>query len=73
MSTQVTIVGEVSYREGDGPMMAIRPGLCELELTAKDAILGWQDGDNRMSAVMPRADFDVFVNAGHIRLEAAPG
>ncbi|MBT9457688.1 MAG: hypothetical protein IV092_12860 [Burkholderiaceae bacterium] len=70
MSSNVTIVGEVSYREGDGPMMLIRPGLCELELTAADATLGWQDGDDRLSAVMPRSDFEGYVKKGAIRLEA---
>jgi len=71
MSSKVTIVGEVSYREGDGPMMLIRPGLCELELTASDATLGWQEGDNRLSAVMPRDDFERFVKMGAIRMESA--
>lgn len=71
MSTNVTIVGAVSYREGDGPMMLIRPGLCELELAGSDATLGWQEGDNRLSAVMPRGDFEGYVEHGAIRLGLA--
>lgn len=70
MSANIMIVGEVKYREGDGPMMPIRPGLCEIEETATDVTLGWQDGPNRLSAVMPRAEFDRFVASGSIRREA---
>jgi len=67
MSTNITIVGEVSYREGDGPMMPIRPGLCEAEETATDVTIGWQDGPNRLAAVLPRADFDRYLSSGAIR------
>jgi len=70
MSTNITIVGEVSYREGDGPMMPIRPGLCEAEESATDVTIGWQDGPNRLSAVLPRADFDRYVGSGAIRRDA---
>lgn len=70
MCNKVFVIGEVSYREGDGPMMPIRPGLCESEESELDVTLGWQDGNNRLSAVMPRDEFDRFINNGAIRREA---
>jgi len=71
MSSNVIVIGEVSYREGDGPMMPIRPGLCEMEETNQDVTLGWQDGNNRLSAVIPRDEFERFVKIGAIRREPA--
>ena len=71
MSTNVTVVGDVNYREGDGPMMPIRRGLCEMEMTAADVTLGWQDGNNRLSAVIPRDEFDRLVSIGAIRHDPA--
>ena len=56
-STLARIVGEVEYREGDGPNIRIRKGPIEVVLTALDATLGWADGATRGSAVMPLADF----------------
>ena len=71
MSSNVMVLGEVSYREGDGAMMPIRRGLCEVEETALDVTLGWQDGNNRLSAVMPREEFERLVTDGAIRREPA--
>jgi len=71
MGSNVIIVGEVNYREGDGPMMPIRRGLCEIEETNLDVTLGWQDGNNRLSAVIPRDEFQRLVKSGAIRREPA--
>lgn len=44
MSSNVTIVGDVNYREGDGPTMQIICGLYEIEESATDVMLGSRDG-----------------------------
>lgn len=72
MSQHVTVTGEVNYREGDGPMMPIRPGRCEAEETDQDVTLGWQDGNNRLSTVMPRDEFERLIGIGAIRRESGP-
>lgn len=72
MGSNVIVVGKVSYREGDGPMMPIRPGLCEIEETGQDVTFGWQDGNNRLSAVIPREEFARLIKNGAIRREPAP-
>ena len=69
MSSNVMVIGEVSYREGDGPMMPIRRGLCEIDETALEVAIGWQDGNNRLSTVMPRDEFERLVSNGAIRRE----
>lgn len=69
MSSNVIVVGEVNYREGDGPMMPIRHGLCEMEAAEMDVTLGWQDGNNRLSAVMPRDEFERLVRTGAIKYQ----
>jgi hypothetical protein len=64
------IRGAVSYREGDGPMIAIRPGEVDVQLTATDATLSWTDGDTRGSAAMPINIFRRYVAEGAIDLYA---
>ena len=62
------VVGSVEYREGDGANITIRPGPCEVQLTALDAVISWIDGQTHGSAVMPLADFKACVRRGAIRL-----
>jgi hypothetical protein len=72
MAETVSVVGDVSYREGDGPMMPIRPGPCEIQETELDVTISWEDGDNHLAAVLPVADFRRFVKTGAIRRDSAP-
>ena len=72
MSRNVTVTGDVQYREGDGPMMRIRRGLCEIEETELDVTFGWQDGNNRLSAVILRDEFDRLNALGALRIEPEP-
>ncbi|MEF7612884.1 hypothetical protein V4F39_03105 [Aquincola sp. MAHUQ-54] len=67
MTQHAEIVGEVFYREGDGPQMVIRPGPVEIELTERDATLSWEDGEARGLAAMPLADYKRYVAEGAIR------
>jgi len=65
-SKQCRIVGDVTYREGDGPEILIRPGPCEVTVTALDVTISWTDGDSRGSAALPLAEYTRFVNSGCI-------
>ncbi|GAA0765839.1 hypothetical protein LRH25_08830 [Ideonella azotifigens] len=64
------VVGDVSYREGDGMDMKIPQGNCEIEETKLDVTLGWQDGDARGSAAIPLPDFQRYVDSGALVVEA---
>ncbi len=64
------IRGPVSYREGDGPLITIRPGEVDVQLTATDATLSWVDGETRGSAAMPISIFRRYVADGAIDLFA---
>jgi hypothetical protein len=68
MTQHAEVVGEVTYREGDGPQMPIRLGPIDVELTERDATLSWQDGEARGLAAMPLTDYKRFVAEGAIRL-----
>ena len=74
MTQRARIMGKVEYREGDGANITIRPGPCEVDVTALDATISWTDGDSRSSASMPIADFQSYVASQAIQLDgiAAP-
>ncbi len=61
MTQSARIAGKVEYREGDGANITIRPGPCEVEVTALDATISWTDGDSRGVAAMPIANFRDYV------------
>lgn len=64
------IQGTVEYREGDGPMIAIRRGPVGVQITVNDATLSWTDGETRGSAAMPIGIFRNYVARGAIKLDA---
>ena len=64
------IVGKVEYREGDGPMLTIRPGPCEVDLAADSATLSWVDGETRGLAAIPLTDFNRYLAEQAIALGA---
>ena len=74
MTQRASITGKVEYREGDGANITIRPGPCEVDVTALDATISWTDGDSHGSASMPMADFQSYVASNAIQLDgiAAP-
>ena len=57
MGKQARIEGEVVYREGDGPNIRIPVGPCEVEETAQDVTIAWEDGETHGSTAIPLADF----------------
>jgi len=72
MTTSARITGKVEYREGDGANITIRPGPCEVDVTALDATISWTDGDTRGSASMPIADFQTYLASEAIQLDGGP-
>jgi hypothetical protein len=68
MSQSARITGKVEYREGDGPVIVIPLGPCEVDRTELDVTISWADGPSRGSAAMPLADFQRYRAAGAIEL-----
>lgn len=64
------IIGQVEYREGDGPTMPIPLGPCEVEEGIDDVTLAWSDGETHGSTAMPLSDFRRYVDDGKIVLGA---
>lgn len=76
MAQRAQIQGKVTYREGDGMPITIRPGAVEVQSTASDVTLSWTDGATHGSAAMPIGDFRNYVAEGLITLAqplVAPG
>ncbi len=61
MAKQARIVGNVKYREGDGPQITIRPGPIEIVESEPDVTISWVDGDTHGSTAIPLADFKRYV------------
>jgi hypothetical protein len=61
MSKAARIVGHVSYREGDGPSIVIRPGPCEVTESELDVTISWTEGETRGSTAIPLSDFKRYV------------
>ena len=63
------IVGQVTYREGDGPELVIPTGPCVVTLTHSDATIAWVDGDTRGSAALPLSEYTRYLTSGAIALD----
>lgn len=63
------VSGTVTYREGDGILLEIPRGPCEIELDELDVTLTWSDGGVHGSTAMPRSDFDRYVANGDLVLD----
>jgi len=62
------VVGQVTYREGDGPELTIPTGPCAITVTHLDVTITWTDGDTRGSTALPLAEYTRFLTSGAIRL-----
>jgi len=62
------VKGEVCYREGDGIMMKIPRGPCEIEVEELDITLAWSDGDVRSSAAIPKSEYEQYLASGALVL-----
>jgi hypothetical protein len=67
-SRQGRIVGHVTYREGDGAAMVIRPGPCDITVTSLDVTISWTDADTHGSTAMPLAEYTRYLTNGEITL-----
>jgi hypothetical protein len=63
------IVGHVTYREGDGPEVVIRPGPCDITVTSLDVTVSWEDGDTRGSTALPLSEYTRYLTEGAITIE----
>lgn len=61
---QARIVGEVSYREGDGIMLIIPPGPCQIEREAVDVTITWVEDGVHGATAMPRGAYDAYLANG---------
>lgn len=58
----------VTYREGDGVLMEIPVGPCEVTIGELDVTLSWTEDGVRSSTAIPKSDFDLFVSSGALLL-----
>lgn len=68
MTQNARIVGKVEYREGDGANITIRPGPCEVEVTASDVTISWSDDDWHGSAAIPVADYRRYLSSKALQI-----
>ncbi len=61
------VVGDVAYREGDGVMMQVPIGPCQVEVTESDATLSWVDGDNHGAATISLSDHARYLRTGVLK------
>lgn len=66
---QGRIVGEVNYREGDGMLLRIPPGPCEIELDDIDVTITWVEDGVHGATAIPRGDYDEHVASGVLVVE----
>ncbi len=66
MKRAAHVIGKVEFREGDGPLMAIRPGPVEVEVNAADVTISWVEGETHGVAAIPLADYQRYVSRGLI-------
>jgi predicted component of type VI protein secretion system len=69
MAQTARIVGQVEYREGDGPNIPIRPGSVKVQMGLNDVTLSWVDEETRGSAAMPLTDFKRHLAEGRIVMD----
>jgi hypothetical protein len=67
MKRSAQVIGKVEFREGDGPLMVIRPGAVEVEVNAADVTISWVEGESRGVAAIPLADYQRYVTSGCIK------
>ena len=62
------IAAPVEFRAGDGPLLTIPEGDCQVIVQGDAAVLTWTDEDQPMSAAIPKIEFDRFIASGAIVL-----
>ena len=69
MTKNARITGKVEYREGDGPNITIPSGPCQVDETALDATISWNDGDSHGSACIPLANYRSYLASKAIQVD----
>ena len=69
MTQQALVRGEVEFRAGDGPMMAVPDGPVEIEVADDAVMLSWQEGADVSTTAITRAEFERYVAEGKIRVK----
>ncbi|SCK26696.1 hypothetical protein VAR608DRAFT_2185 [Variovorax sp. HW608] len=71
MAANARVKGNVEYRAGDGPLIAIPEGPLEVQLNADSAVLSWGEGHSAQIAAIPLDEYERYVQQGLIELETA--
>jgi 2-methylisocitrate lyase-like PEP mutase family enzyme len=66
------IIGEVDFRQGEGPLRTIPRGIVQVETTPTDAVFTWQDDQTHAVAAMPVANFCQYIADGVIVVANKP-
>lgn len=61
---QGRVVEAVSYREGEGMMLQIPPGPCEIDPGDIDVTITWVEDGVHGSTAIPRGDYDAHIASG---------
>jgi hypothetical protein len=71
MAANARVKGNVEYRAGDGPLIAIPEGPLEVQLNADSAVLSWGEGRSAQIAAIPLEEYERYVQQGLIELQPA--
>lgn len=72
-STQIDarITASVEFRAGDGPLLTIPEGTCQIIIDGDSAVLTWLEDGQPLTAAIPKIEFDRFIASGAIVLGAS--
>lgn len=71
MAANARVKGNVEYRAGDGPLIAIPEGPLEVQLGLDSAVLSWGDAGNPQITAIPLDEYERYVAEGLIELQPA--
>jgi hypothetical protein len=61
----------VEFRAGDGPLLQIPEGPCQVIVSDDSATLTWNDEGEVLTTAIPKMDFDRYIQDGKITLGSA--
>jgi hypothetical protein len=62
------IAAPVEFRAGDGPLLQIPEGNCQIIVDGDAAVLTWTEDGQPLTAAIPKIEFDRFIESGAIVL-----
>jgi hypothetical protein len=68
MLQKAQITGTVTYRDGDGPGVNIRPGPCEIEDLGDSVNITWTDDEGEHSQSVPKSNYSQYIKNGDLEL-----